>query len=303
MTRIPVTDAAARAAFPRGLEQPPDAYRFGTDALLLGAWAARCLGESAAVPAVAELGSGCGAALFALLLHPALTRPPSRALGVDSGEELCAAARRNAARLGLPVCDFVCGSVEDSAFLRCCGHQAFGAVLANPPYDLPGRRAARPLREQALRSVSRPDAETFRKATAPVALERFCRAASVLLTHHGRFYAIFPAGDISRLLSALSSARLGIRRLLPVHADRQRPALRLLAEARREAAADCRLLPPLFLHEEERRGEGPRWTAQARAFCPWLDGGYGVAAQPACPPSDSPCLRPDGVDSAGPGVP
>lgn len=302
MTCIPVTAAAARAAFPRGLEQPPDAYRFGTDALLLGAWAAHCLEEAGAVPSIAELGSGCGAALFALLLHPALTRPPSQALGVDDKEALCAAARRNAERLGLSFCRFIRGDVGDSALLRQCGHSAFAAVLANPPYDLPGRRAARPLRERALRSTSHPDAETFRKATAPAALEIFCRAASALLPHHGRFYAIFPAGDISRLLSALSSARLGIRRLLPVHADRQRPALRLLAEARRDAAADCRLLPPLFLHEEPRE-EGPRWTAQARAFCPWLDGGHGAAAQPMCPPSGSPCTRQDGADSAGPGAP
>ena len=155
--------ASARSAFPCGLEQPPGAYRFGADALLLGAWAARCLGEAGGVTSVAELGSGCGAALFALLLHPALTRPPSQALGVDDKEALCAAARRNAERLGLDCCHFVQGDVGDSALLRQCGQSAFAAVLANPPYDLPGREATQPLREQALRSSSRPDAETFRQ--------------------------------------------------------------------------------------------------------------------------------------------
>lgn len=260
--------AAARAAFPCGLQQPPGAYRFGADALLLGAWAARCLGEMAAVPAVAELGSGCGAALFALLLHPALTRPPSQALGVDDKQELCAAARLNAERLGLTSCRFVRGDVGDPACLRHCGQGAFGAVLANPPYDLPGRRAAQPLREQALRSAPHMDAES-RKEDGPKALSVFCRAASLLLPHHGRFYAIFPAGEISRLLSALSAARLGLRRLLPVHPDRQQPALRLLVEARRDAAADCRLLPPLFLHAPN-RGNGPGWTPEALDFCPWL---------------------------------
>lgn len=263
--------ASARSAFPCGLEQPPGAYRFGADALLLGAWAARCLGEAGGVTSVAELGSGCGAALFALLLHPALTRPPSQALGVDDKEALCAAARRNAERLGLDCCHFVRGDVGDSALLRQCGQSAFAAVLANPPYDLPGREATQPLREQALRSSSRPDAETFRKEDIPAALNVFCRAASLLLPHHGRFYAIFPAGDISRLLSALSAARLGLRRLLPVHADRQRSALRLLVEARRDAASDCRLLPPLFLHAPE-RGSGPEWTPEALHFCPWLAG-------------------------------
>lgn len=274
-SRPPVSVDAARAAFPSGLEQPPGAYRFGADALLLGAWAARCLGESAPVPAVAELGSGCGAALFALLLHPALAWQPHHALGLDSEEALCAAAGRNAARLGLATCHFVRGDAGDAAVLRQCGRHAFGAVLANPPYDLPGRRAAQPLRARALRGgASSAAGDGERMASLPTALDVFCRAAASLLSHHGRFYVIFPAGDISRLLSVLSAARLGLRRLLPVHPDRRRPAIRLLAEARREASADCRLLPPLFLHEEERTA-GPRWTAQARAFCPWLDGGHG----------------------------
>lgn len=268
---LPVSVEAARAAFPSGLEQPPGAYRFGMDALLLGAWAARCLGEKAALPAVAELGSGCGAALFALLLHPALTRPPSQALGMDDKEELCFAARLNAERLGLTSCRFVRGDVGDPAFLRHCGQGSFGAVLANPPFDLPGRTAAQPLREQALRSAARLGGQGPRTKDAPAALDLFCRAASRLLPHHGRFYVIFPAGDISHLSSALSAARLGLRRLLPVHPDRQSPAIRLLAEARRDAAADCRLLPPLFLHAPQ-RGAGPAWTPEALDFCPWLAG-------------------------------
>lgn len=282
--RLSASVAAARAAFPCGLEQPRGAYRFGADALLLGAWAARCLGETAAVSAVAELGSGCGAALFALLLHPALERRQCRALGLDSEEALCAAARQNAARLGLPSCHFARGDVGDPVFLRQCGRQSFGAVLANPPYDLPGRHAAQPLRARALHAASTAagGALTDRPLSA---LEAFCRAAASLLVHHGRFYAIFPAGDMSRLLSALSAARLGLRRLLPVHVDRRRPAFRLLAEARRDAVADCRLLPPLFLHAANRT-HGPHWTAQARAFCPWLDGG--ASSQTACPPAPLP---------------
>lgn len=284
---LPASVAAARSAFPCGLEQPPGAYRFGADALLLGAWAAHCLGEAGRVAAVAELGCGCGAALFALLLHPALTRSPSLSLGMDDKEALCAAARKNAEILGLPSCRFVRGDVGDPAFLRQCGQSAFAAVLANPPYDLPGRTAALPLREQALRSASCSDTETSRKEDGQLALNVFCRAASRLLTHHGRFYAIFPAGDISRLLSALSSARLGLRRLLPVHADRQHPALRLLVEARRDAASDCRLLPPLFLHALE-RGSGPGWTPEALHFCPWLAGsiqtGGDSGATGLCPP-------------------
>lgn len=62
---------AARALFPRGLRQPEDSYRFGADALLLAAFAAESLASlpGTAPRAVAELGSGCGAALLGLCLR------------------------------------------------------------------------------------------------------------------------------------------------------------------------------------------------------------------------------------------
>lgn len=61
----------ARARFPRGLHQPQDSYRFGADALLLAAFAAESLASlpGTAPRQVAELGSGCGAALLGLCLR------------------------------------------------------------------------------------------------------------------------------------------------------------------------------------------------------------------------------------------
>ena len=61
----------ARALFPRGLHQPQDSYRFGADALLLAAFAAESLASlpGTAPRKVAELGSGCGAALLGLCLY------------------------------------------------------------------------------------------------------------------------------------------------------------------------------------------------------------------------------------------
>ena len=65
---------SARRLFPRGLEQPEGSLRFGADALLLAAFAARHVeGLSASVKSrqqggltAAELGCGCGAALLGL---------------------------------------------------------------------------------------------------------------------------------------------------------------------------------------------------------------------------------------------
>ena len=261
---ISATSAAeARAAFPNGLEQPPASFRFGADALLLAAWAAR----QARGPCrdVAELGSGCGAALFALLLQPGLSSLPSRLLGLDVDEELCQAARRNALRLGFADrCAFVCGDLRDRAIVRSCGLRQFDLVLANPPFHAPGcgRTSAQPRRDRAVR-------EPLPLAGHAALLRDFCAAAAALLRHHGRFFCIFPARDISRLLSALRQCDLGLRALLPVQARADAPALRVLVEARRQAADDCCLLPPLVLHASPGSG-GPDWTDAAREFCPRL---------------------------------
>lgn len=263
---------AARAAFPRGLEQPAASYRFGADALLLAAWAAR---QGGAPQEVAELGCGCGAALFALCLHPSLSHRPARLLGLDSEESLCRAARRNAHRLGVEgECSFVCGDLRDKGFLRACGLRRFDAVLANPPFATAGsgRPSSHRLRERAMRENAGDHGLPEGVGDGASLLTHFCRAAAALLRHHGRFFCIFPAGDISRLLHALRTAGMGLRAILPVHALAENPAIRLLVEARKQAADDCRLLPPLVLHGS-RREHGPDWTEQARCFCPWLAAG------------------------------
>lgn len=120
----------ARRRFPRGLEQPEGSLRFGADALLLAAFAARHLppkkngpgeyradkygpnncgpdncglenrGPDAANPGptlVAELGCGCGAALLGL----AMLRPHICGLGLERENPLVLAAEGNAALLGL----------------------------------------------------------------------------------------------------------------------------------------------------------------------------------------------------------
>lgn len=254
----------ARARFPAGLEQPPGSYRFGSDALLLGAWAARCL-PPAQYPQeldVADLGCGCGAALFALLLHPLAVRRKLRATGLEQQPALVDAATRNARALGLDACRFRQGDLRDNAFVRSIVQDSAPGrhlVLCNPPYGLTGhgRATSSGLRRQALQQDQG-------------SLPAFCRAGAALLRHHGRFLAIFPAAHMARLLLALQDARLGLRQLLPVQARAHEPALRLLVEASKDAAPDCRLLPPLCLHAHH--GEHTTWSREALDFCPWLAG-------------------------------
>lgn len=256
-----VGGAVARAAFPRGLEQPAHSLRFGADALLLAAYAARRLPGRPVSLAVAELGCGCGAALLGL----ALRRAGVRAIGMDCEQPLVAAAQSNARALGLAGrLRFACADAGDLAALRRLPHPAGGgaveggldAVLANPPFGVGGRPSPSPLREAALRA-------------GPDCLPRFCRAAAFLLRHGGQFFCVFHAPSLPRLCAALDAAGLGLRHLLPLRARAGRPALRVLAEARKDAAHDVVLDAPLSLHGP-RGGEASRWSAAALRFCPWL---------------------------------
>lgn len=242
--------------YPRGLVQPEGAYRFGMEALLLAAFAARTLRERRAAEresAVAELGSGCGAALLGV----ALCSPGSRCLGLEREAVLVAAANANAEMLGLAARVRFC--VADVAqALQDAGPQ--DVVLANPPWRRAGSGRPSPsrLREKALCGGAAPDGDTF-----PV----FCAAAGRLLRHKGAFCCIVPACALTRICAALDGARLGLRRILPLRPHRGEAAHSLLLLAQKGACAEPVLCSPLTLH---RRAQGPGWTRAALAFCPWL---------------------------------
>ncbi|MFT4302222.1 MAG: hypothetical protein QM579_10775, partial [Desulfovibrio sp.] len=313
----------ARSHFPRGLEQPEGSLRFGADALLLAAFAARYLPPEKRHPGaangnpfvVAELGCGCGAALLGL----AMRCPQVSGLGLEREKPLVQAAVNNAALLGLSdQLHFASLDLADGAALSALRipvqlsatmepraaslsrHKAgmeqqdlvqpassrLDMVMANPPYDRKGRPSAKNMREHALRGVCAAHGHK-------TALDTFCRAAATLLRHQGRFFCIYDAPALPRLCVALNAVRLGVRRILPVQARKGEPALRVLVEARKNAAHDTVLETPLVLHDtpdppdrsgtphtlgaqgapgmsDARRRAGPGWSAEALTFCSWL---------------------------------
>ena len=312
----------ARSHFPRGLEQPKDSLRFGADALLLAAFAARHLLLKARVTNapktkptfVAELGCGCGAALLGLVMRC----PQIYGLGLEREKPLVQAAANNAALLGLSAQVHFTGlDLADGAALATLRvpalqphipempttdplntvarvaqppHMARAAcnrldmVIANPPYDRGGRPSARNMREHAVRGDGGADGRT-------AALDTFFRAAATLLRHQGRFFCIYDAAALPRLCVALNAVNLGVRRIVPVQTRKDKPALRVLVEARKNAAHDTVLEAPLVLHAAPCASDaftepcapvtpdraGPSWSAEALAFCSWL----GPAHSPA----------------------
>ena len=266
---------SARQLFPRGLEQPQGSLRFGADALLLAAFAARGVeGMNEARRkqlTAAELGCGCGAALLALALRCTTVT----GLGLDREAPLVLAATANAQHLGLADrLHFAQTDLADKTFMAALpaasGFRAgsLDLVLANPPYGVDGRPSPSPLRERAMRGAQGREDRTQ-------VLTIFCRAAAALLRHQGYFFCIYDALALPLLSGALDAAGFGLRGLLPVRTHVSKPALRVLVLARKNTAHRCEIEAPLTLHAGKHSTPpadtgSPRWSAQALRFCPWL---------------------------------
>jgi hypothetical protein len=133
-TAMPHDDA--RTLFPRGLIQPRDGFRFGSDALLLASFAATVPGRR-----VLDLGTGSGPAGLGLLL--ARDDADTTVLGLDIAPDMTQAAKANAARLGLAERFAArCLDVRDIRADADTAAESFDLVLAAVRLE-PGRVARR----------------------------------------------------------------------------------------------------------------------------------------------------------------
>lgn len=243
---------AARAYFPRGLEQPAERFRFSIDALLLASFCRPPLAG-----ALADLGAGCGVAGLTVLLRA----PEAEGLALwslDKDPAMVQAAQANARLLGLDARARALElDVRELPGRKILPAQSMDLVLANPPYRKPGqgRNSANPARGRALFEL---EAE----------FKDFAAAAAYLLKPKAGFLVIHLAERLLDALEALRAAGLEPKRLLPVQARADSPAKLALIEARKSGRPGLRIEPALALYQG--RGAASRLSAQALDFCPFL---------------------------------
>ncbi len=237
---------AARAIFPRGLQQPESGFRFSADALLLA-----CFSPAPTGTQVLDLGAGCGVVGFGL----ALRQPGIQLTGVDCNPEMVAAARENAARLGLGQrAVFV---EADAALVRDTATpldpESFPLVVCNPPYRDPetGRNCNDAARQQA-------------RFAGKQGLQAFVEAAAYVLCNRGRLCLVYLAERLPALLTLLRDHRLEPKRMRFVHSRADAAAKLVLVEARKNGGAQLTVEAPLVLYTAA--GLSP----EAMAFCPYL---------------------------------
>lgn len=239
----------ARSAFPTGLVQPAGSYRFGADALLLAAFAARIFRKRSrkiAQPLAVEAGSGSGAALLAF----AMLEPQAKCFGIELLPELVAAARANAASLATNTEFFEADlrNLEASPASGLLGQVTL--IFANPPWHKAGRISPNMTKAMALHGD----------------MAIFCAAAAQLLAWHGYFCLILPPQLLCNICAMFNAKGFGLRLVLPLASHSREKAKRLLLMARKGACAEPTIAAPLILHDNS-----GHFTRDALEFCPWLE--------------------------------
>ncbi|WP_139257740.1 tRNA1(Val) (adenine(37)-N6)-methyltransferase [Natronohydrobacter thiooxidans] len=238
-----MTDDLTQDAFLNGrvmVWQPRIGYRAATDPVFLAASVPAKPGES-----VLEL--GCGVGVASLCLHARVTG--LSLTGVELQPDYAALARRNAAQNGAAMQMI---EADLTALPEALRAQSFDHVIANPPYYAShGPRAQDKGRDRALRE------DTPLALWIDTALRRCRDGGYVSFIHLTERLPDLLAGFLPRASCTV----------LPLAARAQRPARRVIVQARKGGRAPFTLLPPLVIHQgDSHPGDGEYFTDTVRAL-------------------------------------
>lgn len=208
--------------------QKKKGFRFTLDSVLLAHFATVKEEDR-----VVDLGTGTG-------VIPLLLSTRARKLliwGVEIQEEIAEMAERSVRLNGLENSIFIRrGDVRD--IHKTLGGGIHTLVKANPPYWT--LQEGKPSQLEA-RAVSRHEVNC--------ALEDIVASAAKLLNYQGRFALIHRSERLCDLLKLLRGHGLEPRRLRFVHSFLAKNAKHVLVEARRNAPAELKVLPPLVVYD------------------------------------------------------
>ena len=212
------------------LLQPVRGFRSSLDPVLLAAFAQ--------LPTGRFLDIGCGTGALAFLL--AAADPHATGVGVEIQARLASLATAGLARnTFVDRVEILHGDIRSVAGQPPLARSSFDLVATNPPYRVlsAGLPSPDPERAQANHEVS-------------LTLDECLDAASSLVSPSGRVVMVYPAERLQDLLAGMQRRRLTPTRLRLVRPREDRPASRVLVEAR--VGADPAALVhelPLVLHE------------------------------------------------------
>ena len=210
--------------------QRRDAFRFGTDSVLLADFAAPRKRDVAV-----DLGCGTGAIALLMAGH----QPNLRVDAVELQIEIADMAKRSVALNGLEARVRVhCLDMREA--WRALGAGKFSLAVCNPPY---GRSGA------ALESQN--EAKRIARHEGDLTPADLAKSAAMLLKNGGRFCAVYPAPRAYELMRAMDGAGIAPKRVRTVHGVAGRTPKFVLLEGVKGGGEGLHWLTPLVLRNED----------------------------------------------------
>lgn len=209
--------------------QRADAFRFGTDAVLLADFAAPRRHDR-----VCDLGTGTG--IIPLLLYARENTISADAVEIQP--DMADMAARSMAMNGLNEKIHVLpGDLRSIRTLL--PHARYDLVTCNPPY---GKAGGTLLNPDASKRLARHEESC--------AIEDVACAAAWLLQNGGRLCCVFPAARMIELSDAMRKYRMAPKRIRMVHSRVEKAAHLCLMEGMLDARPGLIIEPPLVIYDE-----------------------------------------------------
>ena len=213
------------------LRQPKRGHRAGHDAILLAAATPARPGDR-----IADFGAGVGAAGLAV----ARRVPGIECVLLEIDSALAELARANAALNSLNAEVHTLDVAASASIFAAAGvaPDSVDAVLMNPPFNDGSRHQSSPDAQRQVAHVAREDT-----------LAQWIHAARRILKPGGSLTLIWRAEGLADILTKLHRGFGGIR-ILPVHPDPTKPAIRVLVSAIKGSGAPMSIRRGLNLSDE-----------------------------------------------------
>lgn len=209
--------------------QRADAFRFGTDAVLLADFAAPRRHDR-----VCDLGTGTG--IIPLLLYARENTISADAVEIQP--DMADIAARSMAMNGLnEKIRVLPGDLRSIRTLL--PHARYDLVTCNPPY---GKAGGTLLNPDASKRLARHEESC--------AIEDVACAAAWLLQNGGRLCCVFPAARMIELSDAMRKYRMAPKRIRMVHSRVEKAAHLCLMEGMLDARPGLIIEPPLVIYDE-----------------------------------------------------
>lgn len=209
--------------------QRADAFRFGTDAVLLADFAAPRRHDR-----VCDLGTGTG--IIPLLLYARENTISADAVEIQP--DMADMAARSMAMNGLnEKIRVLSGDLRSIRTLL--PHARYDLVTCNPPY---GKAGGTLLNPDASKRLARHEESC--------AIEDVACAAAWLLQNGGRLCCVFPAARMIELSDAMRKYRMAPKRIRMVHSRVEKATHLCLMEGMLDARPGLIIEPPLVIYDE-----------------------------------------------------